>query len=83
MVVKPLRASRSVQWPMVSLERLARKDQALLVRLDPLLVLDLRLDVLDRVRALDLQRDRIARKRLHEDLHGARASTRPRGDPIR
>jgi hypothetical protein len=33
------------------------------------LVLDLGLDVLDGVAALDLERDRLACQRLHEDLH--------------
>ena len=42
------------------LELLAREDQALLVRGDALLVLDLGLDVLDRVRGLDLERDGFA-----------------------
>ena len=41
----------------------------LLVRRNSLLVLDLRLHVLDRVRALDLEGDRLARQRLDEDLH--------------
>merc|ERR1712086_678572 len=53
------------------LELLARKDEALLVRRDPFLVLDLGLDVLDRVRGLDLERDRLARQRLDKDLHPA------------
>ena len=43
------------------LELLAGEDQALLVRGDALLVLDLRLDVLDGVVALDFERDRFAR----------------------
>merc|ERR1712185_21742 len=51
------------------LELLAREDQALLIGRDALLVLDLRLHVVDRVRRLDLQRDRLARERLDEDLH--------------
>ena len=41
----------------------------LLVWGDALLVLDLGLDVLDRVRALHLQGDGLARERLDEDLH--------------
>ena len=58
---------------------LARKDQPLLVRRDALLVLDLGLDVLDRVACLDLQRDRLARQCLDENLHvllGQRVSGR-------
>jgi len=51
------------------LELLAREDQTLLVRRDTLLVLDLGLHVLDRVRALDLQSDGLAGESLHEDLH--------------
>jgi len=53
------------------LELLAREDQALLVRRDALLVLDLRLDVVDGVAALHLQRDGLARQGLDEDLHAA------------
>ena len=45
------------------LELLARKDQALLVGRDALLVLDLRLHVLNRVRGLHLERDRLACRR--------------------
>ena len=52
------------------LQLLARKDQALLVRGDALLVLDLGLDVVDRVRRLDLKGDGLARQGLHENLHG-------------
>merc|ERR1711970_340543 len=53
------------------LELLAREDEALLVRRDALLVLDLGLDVLDRVGRLDLERHRLPRERLDEDLHPA------------
>ena len=53
------------------LELLAREDEALLVGRDTLLVLDLRLHVVDRVRRLDLKRDRLAREGLDEDLHTA------------
>merc|ERR1719327_921304 len=53
------------------LELLASKDQALLVRRDALLVLDLRLHVVDRVRRLDVEGDGLAREGLHEDLHAA------------
>ena len=51
------------------LKLLARKDEALLVRRDALLVLDLLLHVLDRVGRLDVERDRLARQGLDEDLH--------------
>merc|ERR1712132_6285 len=53
------------------LELLAREDQALLVRRDPLLVLDLRLHVVNGVRSLHVERDRLAGEGLHEDLHAA------------
>ena len=43
------------------LELLASEDETLLVWGDTLLVLDLGLDVLDRVRRLDVERDRLAR----------------------
>ena len=56
------------QVPVV-LELFAGEDEALLVRRDAFLVLDLGLDVLDRVAALHLQCDRAAGQRLHEDLH--------------
>merc|ERR1719335_1592936 len=51
------------------LELLAREDEALLVRRDTLLVLDLSLDVLDGVVALHLEGDRLTRQSLDEDLH--------------
>lgn len=51
------------------LELLTSEDQSLLVRRDALLVLDLSLDIVNGVRGLDLKRDRLASKRLNEDLH--------------
>ena len=51
------------------LELLSGEDQTLLVRRNALLVLDLRLDVVDRVRGLNLKRDSLARQGLDEDLH--------------
>ncbi|KAF7078315.1 hypothetical protein CFC21_082774 [Triticum aestivum] len=51
------------------LQLLAGKDQALLVRGNALLVLDLGLDIVDGVRALNLQSDGLAGEGLHEDLH--------------
>jgi len=51
------------------LELLPRKDESLLVRGDTLLVLDLRLDSLNRIRRLGVQRNRLACERLHENLH--------------
>ena len=51
------------------LELLVGEDQALLVRGDALLVLDLGLDVINRVGGLDLEGDGLASQSLHEDLH--------------
>ena len=51
------------------LELFASKDQALLVGRDAFLVLDLRLHIINSVGGLDLQRDRLARERLDENLH--------------
>jgi len=53
------------------LQLLPRKDQALLVGGDPLLVLDLALHHVDRVAALHLKRDRLASERLDKDLHAS------------
>ena len=50
------------------LELLAGKDESLLVWRDALLVLDLGLDVVDRVGRLDLERDGLAREGFDEDL---------------
>ena len=55
------------------LELLAREDEALLIRRNALLVLNLLLHVLDRVAGLDIERDGLARQSLDEDLHGAGA----------
>jgi len=51
------------------LKLLAGEDQALLVRGDALLVLDLGLDIVDGVGRLHLKGDSLAREGLHEDLH--------------
>merc|ERR1712066_267997 len=51
------------------LQLLPREDQTLLVRGDALLVLDLRLDVVNGVAGLHVQRDGLPRQRLDEDLH--------------
>ena len=50
---------------------LAVVDQPLVVRREPCFVFDFRFHVLDGVRRFDVERDRISRKRLHEDLHAA------------
>jgi hypothetical protein len=52
------------------LELLASENQALLVRRDALLILNLRLDIVNSVAGLDLQGDGLARESLDEDLHG-------------
>ena len=51
------------------LKLLARKDEALLIRGNALLILDLRLDVVDRIGRLHLESNSLARQRLHKDLH--------------
>merc|ERR1719163_351321 len=51
------------------LELLAGEDQALLIGRDALLVLDLGLDVVDRVRRLDLKSDGLSGEGLDKDLH--------------
>ena len=52
------------------LQLLPGEDQALLVRRDALLILDLGLDVVDAIAGLDLQRDSLTGERFDEDLHG-------------
>ena len=59
------------------LELLARKYQTLLIRWDALLVLDLGFHVVNRVRGLHLQRDRLASQRLDENLAWARGGLKP------
>lgn len=51
------------------LELLASKDEALLVRRNPLLVLDLLFHGLDRVVRINVQGDGLAREGLDKDLH--------------
>jgi hypothetical protein len=50
------------------LELLSGENQTLLVRWDSFLVLNLRLDVVDRVRGLDVERDRLSGESLDKDL---------------
>ena len=57
--------ARSLAKPAVVLELFAREDRPLPVRRDALLILDLGIDVLDRVGALDLERDGLTRHRRH------------------
>jgi len=51
------------------LELLASEDKALLVRRDALLILDLRLNVVNGVRRLNFECDRLSCQRLDENLH--------------
>ena len=51
------------------LQLLPSKNETLLVRRNTLLVLNLGFDVVDGVRGLHLQGDRLARQGLYEDLH--------------
>jgi hypothetical protein len=51
------------------LQLLPSEDQALLVRRDTFLILNLHFDIVDRMGGLDLKRDRFPRQGLHEDLH--------------
>ena len=50
-------------------ELLASEDESLLIGRDALLVLDLGLDVVDRVRRLDLESDCFTGEGLNENLH--------------
>lgn len=50
-------------------ELLPGENETLLIRRNPLLVLDFSFDVVNRVRRLHFQRNRLAGKGLHEDLH--------------
>jgi hypothetical protein len=47
---------------------LSRKDQALLIWWDSLLVLNLRLDIVNGIGRLDIQRDGLARQSLYKNL---------------
>ena len=51
------------------LKLLASKDEALLVRRDALLVLDLLLDIVNRIARLNLKGDGLTSKSLYKDLH--------------
>ena len=50
---------------------LTSKDQTLLIRRDSLLILNFRLDVVDRVGRFHIQSDGLTRERFHKDLHTA------------
>ena len=51
------------------LELLSGEDQTLLIRRDPLLILDLGLHILDGVAGLDIQGNGLTRQSLDENLH--------------
>lgn len=53
------------------LKLFTRKDQTLLIRRDTLLILNLCLDIINGVRRLDLEGDRLARQSLDKDLHAS------------
>merc|ERR1712050_262457 len=53
------------------LELLPSKNQALLIWWDSFFVLDLSFYVVNSVRCLNIQRDRLTCERFHEDLHAA------------
>jgi hypothetical protein len=55
---------RATIWQLLPSE-----DQALLVRRETFLILNLHFDVVDRIGGLDLKRDRFPRQGLHEGLH--------------
>ncbi|KAL0097160.1 hypothetical protein J3Q64DRAFT_1711876 [Phycomyces blakesleeanus] len=52
-------------------ELLTSENQTLLIRRNTFLVLDLLLNVINAVRALNLEGDGLAGEGLHKDLHGA------------
>lgn len=51
------------------LELLASEDETLLIRRDALLVLDLGLHIVDRIRGFNLEGDRLPGESFHKDLH--------------
>ena len=60
-------------------ELLSGENQALLIGGNPFLVLDLRLDVVNGIRGLDLKGDSLARQGLNENLHTATETEDCRG----
>ena len=55
------------------LQLFASKNQSLLIRRNPLLVLDLGLHIVDRVTCLYVECDRLARQGLDKYLHGVQS----------
>jgi len=53
------------------LELFSGENQALLIRWNSLFILNLALDIVDRVARLDLERDGLSGQSLDEDLHSA------------
>ena len=53
------------------LELFSGKDKSLLIGRDALLVLDLRFDIVDRVRRFDLEGNRLPSQSLDKDLHAS------------
>lgn len=51
------------------LELLSSKDETLLIRGDSFFILNLGLHIVNRVGSLDIESNRLARQRLHKDLH--------------
>ncbi|KAG6548995.1 hypothetical protein Mapa_009437 [Marchantia paleacea] len=64
------------------LELLAGENQPLLVGRNPLLVLNLGLYIIDRIRAFDLESDGLASQCLHKDLHPGDANRAPSGTVV-
>merc|ERR1712093_324024 len=50
---------------------LASENKTLLIRRNAFLILDLGLHILNRIRGFDVQGDRLARQRFHENLHSS------------
>ena len=63
------RTQANVRFPKTNLLQLADEDEPTLVQWDPFLVLDLGLDVVNGVRALNLKSDGLASEGLDEDWH--------------
>ena len=56
------------------LQLLPSKDQALLIRGNTLLILNLLLDIVNGIGRFNLESNRLARQSLHKDLHTATAT---------
>jgi len=58
-----------VRQSAIILQLLTGKDQALLIGRNSLLILNLRLDILNRIRRLTVKSDRLSSQSFDEDLH--------------